>query len=120
MTRNLGDRVDRRQRIRFGIRALVDFEWLDRKGVLHHGRGRTRDISLDGLFVYSNSAPPAKADLQVEVFFDSITGANTNLRLRTRALVLRGEPATRRGKPHGFALLNWSCKVYDGVTLIED
>ena len=96
MTLNLGDCLERRQQIRFGIRAVVDFEWLDGKVVPRKGRGLTRDISLKGLFVYSDSPPPAKADLQVEVFFASITGANTNLQLRTKALVLRGEPATRR------------------------
>jgi len=99
---------------------VVNFEWLDGEGVRQQGRGLTRDISPKGLFIYSDSQPPAKADLQVEVFFASITGANTDLQLRTKALVLREEPATRRGEPHGFALLNRSCKVYDGVTPIED
>ena len=120
MTLNLGDCLERRQQIRFGIRAVVDFEWHDGKGVLHQGRGLTRDISLNGLFVYSDFPPPANADLQAKMFFASITGANTNLQLRTKALVLRREPATRRGEPQGFALLNRSCKVYDGVTPIED
>jgi hypothetical protein len=119
-TLNLGDCLERRRQIRFGVHAVVDFEWLDGEGVRHQGRGLTRDISLKGLFIYSDSQPPAKADLQVEVFFASVTGANTNLQLRTKALVLRGEQATRRGEPNGFALLNRSCKLYDGVTPFDD
>jgi hypothetical protein len=120
MTLNLGDCLERREQIRFGVHAVVDFEWLDGEGVRQQGRGLTRDISPKGLFIYSDSQPPAKADLQVEVFFASVTGANTNLQLRTKALVLRGEPATRQGERHGFALLNRSCKLYDGVTPFED
>ena len=119
-TLNLGDCLERREQIRFGVHALVDFEWLDGEGVRQEGRGLTRDISPKGLFIYSDSQPLAKADLQVEVFFASVTGANTNLQLRTKALVLRGEPATRHGERHGFALLNRSCKVCGGVTPIED
>ena len=112
--------MERREQIRFGVHAAVDFEWLDEEGVRQQGRGLTRDISPKGLFIYSDSQPPAKADLQVEVFVASINGANTNLRLRTRALVLRGEPDMERGGRRGFAVLNRSCKVYDGVTPVED
>jgi hypothetical protein len=118
-TLNLEDCLERREQIRFGFHAVVDFEWLDEEGVRQQGRGVTRDISLKGLFVYSVSPPPAKADLQVEVFFATVPGADTNLQLRTKALVLREEPATRRGERHGFALLNRSCKVCGGVTPIE-
>jgi hypothetical protein len=112
--------MERREQIRFGVHAAVDFEWLDEEGVRQQGRGLTRDISSKGLFIYSDSQPPPRADLQVEVFFASITGANTNLQLRSRALVLRGEPAMERGERHGFAVLNRSCKLYGGVTPIED
>jgi hypothetical protein len=119
-TLNLGGCLERREQIRFGIHAVVDFEWLDGEGVRQQGQGLTRDISSKGLFIYSDFQPPAKADLQVEVFFDSVTGANTNLQLRIKALLLRGEPATRQGERHGFALLNRSCKVCGGVTPIEN
>jgi hypothetical protein len=117
---NLGGSLERREQIRFGLHAVVDFEWVDGGGDRQQGRGVTRDISLKGLFVYSDSPPQAKADVQVEVFFASITGANTNLQLRINALVLRGEPAMRRGERHGFALLSRSYTVCDGATHIED
>ena len=117
---NLGVYMERREQIRFGVHAPVDFEWLDEGGVRQQGRGLTRDISPKGLFIYSDSQPPAKADLQVEVFVASINGANTNLWLRTRALVLRGEPATEREGRRGFAVLHRSCKIYDGLTPVED
>jgi hypothetical protein len=112
--------MERREQIRFGVHAAVDFEWLDEEGIWQRGRGLTRDISPKGLFIYSDSQPPPRADLQVEVFFASVTGGRTNLQLRARALVLRGEPGKRRGERRGFAVLNRSCKVYDGVTPFED
>jgi hypothetical protein len=112
--------MERRESPRFGLHALVDFEWRDSEGVSHRERGHTRDISSKGMFIYSLSEPPAKADVQVEVSFRSVAETYMNLRLRATALVLRVEPETRRGAPHGFALLNRSCKLYDGVAPIED
>jgi len=114
------DCMERRESPRFGIRALVDFEWRDREGVPHRERGRTRDISSKGMFIYSHAEPPSKADVQVEVSFRSVAETYMNLQLRATALVLRVEPETRRGAPHGFALLNRICKLHNGVAPIED
>ena len=114
------DRMERRESPRFGIRALVDFEWRDLEGVPHRDRGRTRDISSKGMFIYSHADPPAKADVHVEISFRSVAETYMNLRLRATALVLRVEPETRRGAPHGFALLNRICKLHNGVAPIED
>ena len=112
--------MERRESPRFGIRALVNFEWRDREGVPHRERGHTRDISSKGMFIYSRVEPPSKADVQVEVFFRSVADTNMNLRLRATALVLRVEQESMRGAPHGFALLNRSCKLNNGVAPIED
>jgi len=46
---NLRVCMERRERIRFGVHAAVDFEWLDEEGVRQQGRGLTRDISPRGL-----------------------------------------------------------------------
>ena len=114
------DCMERRESPRFGIRALVHFEWRDGEGVPHRERGHTRDISSKGMFTYSHAEPPSKADVQVEVSFRSVAETYMNLRLRATALVLRAEPKTRQGATCGFALLNRSCKLYDGVAPIED
>jgi hypothetical protein len=112
--------MERRESHRIGIRALVHFEWRDSEGVPHRERGHTRDISSKGMFIYSPVEPPSKADVQVEFSFRSIAVTYTNLRLRATALVLRVEPDTRSGEPHGFALLNRSCKLNGAVGPIED
>lgn len=48
------------------------------------GQGFTRDISSKGMFIYSDSEPPARANLQVEVSFRSVVEAITNLELQRR------------------------------------
>ena len=59
--------MDRREQIRFGIRALVRFEWSDGEGVRHREQGFTRDMSSKGMFIFSDSLPPTKVDLHAEV-----------------------------------------------------
>ena len=108
---DLGDVLERREQIRFGLRALVNFEWLDREHVRHQGQGLTRDISAKGLFIFSDNPPPAKVDIQVDVDFGLIAGMDTNLQLSARALVLRVELTTESGSPGGFAILNRCCSL---------
>jgi PilZ domain len=111
--------LERREQTRYGVRALVDFEWID-KGVPHRGRGLTRDISSKGMFIYSDSEPPAKADLQVEVSFRPPTKELRKLQLSARSLVVRVELAASRDDLRGFAILNRSYKLHNGLSAIEE
>jgi hypothetical protein len=107
----LGDCLERREQTRYRVRALVDFNWLDKKGLRRQGRGLTRDISTRGMFIYSSSQPPAKADVEVEVFFRSVTEAVKNIRMKAESLVIRVESAMTAGTDHGFAILNRSFRL---------
>jgi hypothetical protein len=108
MTWDLGNGLEQREQFRFGLRALVKFKWIDGDGVLHQEEGVTRDISSKGMFICSEFQPPAKVDLRAEVLFSCMAGADTNLELRPRAVVLRVESATKSGSSGGFAVLNRS------------
>jgi hypothetical protein len=103
--------LERREQLRFQIRAVAKFEWVDGGGVRHWGQGLTRDISAKGLFILTDSRPPTKADLQVEVFFSSIAGADTNLELCVQSVLLRVEWGPNVGVSSGFAVLNRSYKI---------
>jgi hypothetical protein len=116
MTWDLGNGLEQREQFRFGLRALVKFEWFDGVGVLHQEEGVTRDISSKGMFIFSNSQPPAKVDLRAEVFFSCMAGADTILELRVRALVLRVESATKSGASGGFAVLNRSYSLDNHIS----
>jgi hypothetical protein len=111
--------LERREQTRYGVRARVDFEWVE-EGVLQRGQGLTRDISSKGMFIYSDSEPPPRADLRVRVSFSSVAEALTSVQLRALALVLRLEPASSPELQHGFAILNRSYELHDGVSSIED
>jgi hypothetical protein len=112
-----GECLERREQTRYGLRAIVDFEWRDAEGVSHRGQGLTRDISIKGMFIRSDSQPPAKTDLHLELSFRSVAGAFTNLRMNAEALVIRVEPASSPGMDLGFAVLNRSCKLHNGGSM---
>lgn len=111
--------MERREHLRYGVRALVDFEWTD-EGVSHRGRGITRDISSKGMFIHSDSEPPLKADLEVEASFRTATEGQAKLRLRARALVVRVERSTGQGPLPGFAILNRSYRLYSDQGFVEE
>jgi len=113
MGRDVGNGVDRREQTRFNVRAGVTFEWRDAKGVQRREQGVTRDISSKGSFIFSDSLPPAKVDLRLEVLFGPLVGEGSNLRLEAEALVLRVEPATGSDTSSGFAVLNKSHNLAD-------
>ena len=114
-----GECLERREQTRYGLRALVDFDWTDTEGVPHQWKGFTRDISTKGMFIYSEAQPPEKADLQVEVSLGSIPDALTNLQMTVEALVIRVDPALDPGILRGFAVLNRSCKLHNESSLEE-
>ena len=111
--------LERREQTRYGVRARVDFEWVE-EGVLQRGQGLTRDISSKGMFIYSDAKPPTKADIRVKVSFASLGRGLTSLHLRTNSLVVREEPPSSPGSDYGFAILNRNYELHNGVSSIED
>ena len=112
----LGECLEQREQTRYSLQVDVVFKWKDEGGVSHWGRGHTRDISPKGMFIYSDSQLPTKADIKVEL---AINPAAKKLKMKARALVIRVEPPTSPGIHHGFAVLNRSCKLHNGSP-IED
>ena len=89
-------------------------------GVARRGQGITRDISTKGMFIYSDIEPPAKADVLVDVSFRDVASIPTSLQMRAKGLVIRVEPATEPGAQLGFAILNRSYELHDGVSAVHN
>jgi len=110
---------ERREQIRYGVQALVNFEWTD-EGVHRRGQGITRDISPKGMFIYSDTKPPAKADVYVDISFQGPGFRVGNLQMSARGLVIRVELGTGPGSFGGFAILNRSYDLGNGVNSVVD
>jgi hypothetical protein len=59
----IGGSVEERKAVRFRLLAPVVFRWENRAGV-----GRTRDISIKGVFVICDTLPPVGTALSLEVY----------------------------------------------------
>jgi HSP20 family molecular chaperone IbpA len=100
------------------VHALVKIMWTD-KGILHGGHGFMRDMKSKGIFVYSDSEPPAKGRAEVEASFPFFGEADANVRLRPQSLMIRVEPPPNPEEQDGFAILNRSYKLSEGTVPLK-
>jgi hypothetical protein len=112
--------LERRQPDRHALNLQANFEWTDAEGIEHSAQGFTRDICSKGMFIYTDSPPASKADLQVEVVLSSWPFENkVPPRMRASALVVRVEPPGKPGLRGGFAAVNKSYDLLRGEAVIE-
>jgi hypothetical protein len=109
---------DRRQQTRYGVRALVNFEWMD-EDVPRQGQGITRDISPKGMFIYSEAKPPAKADVRVDVSFQDFPFTAKDIQMSAKGVVIRVESTTGPGSMDGFAILNRSYDLQEWAGAVK-
>ena len=88
--------------------------WMD-KGILHRGQGLARHIGSKGIFIYSDSEPPAKGGVEVEVSFPSPGGRDANIGMRAQSLIIRADPSESCEKQHGSAILDRGYKLQEGT-----
>jgi PilZ domain len=93
--------LDRRQHLRFRLRAPVNFSWREAQSE-KHGEGFSRDISGQGIFVVSDEPPPPKDTVvHLEVLLPSRDTKERELWLRAIGPVVR---SARDGDKAGFAV----------------
>lgn len=90
-----GNAVDRRNHSRYELAVPVTFQWKGDRGVRHRGEGYTRDVSKHGVFVLTNSCPPAESELRIEVHLPPLKRCGAPVQMRGRAQVVRIEAGPR-------------------------
>ncbi|PYU15416.1 MAG: hypothetical protein DMG29_06915 [Acidobacteria bacterium] len=98
--------MEQRHQTRYSLCARADFKWRDREGIHHRGEGFTRDISPTGMFVYTDSHPPAGTHIRVELCLSSLAEGASALRMSAKARVVRVNPVTPGGPQGGFAAVS--------------
>jgi hypothetical protein len=82
--------VDQRRAVRFGVQAQVIYSWTDPSGRNQLGVGRTRNISISGVFVICSSPPEEGTQVDLEIKLPPLArGAQQNLKLETKGKVTR-------------------------------
>ena len=83
----------------------VLFRWNDTAGNHMKGEGLSRDISIRGIYVWSDTQPPHDANVMLELLLTGVR-ANTEppLRVETEARVMRVEDGQGKNFTAGFAV----------------
>lgn len=114
--RRLANYLERRKQIRFALRAPVHFRWKDKDGIGHKGQGFTRDISSQGVYIYSESQPPSETEIYIEVLFSSLLEDHSPVQMSAGAKVIRVEPISIDERTGGFVAVSSSFTLLNGVT----
>jgi hypothetical protein len=97
-----GGQTERRQRSRrFPVTAPARFSWQGADGAWHQGKGKTRDISIHGVFVWAWPVPMPGTRIEITVEVPALVRRGTALRLNGSGVVLRIDP--RDSQANGFA-----------------
>ena len=99
---NFEFRERRLQSRRFEIAAPVRFCWNGADGTRNTGKGKTRDISIHGAFVWAWPVPLPGTEVEVTAEIPALVTGGTALRLHGIGKVLRVDPADAQA--HGFAI----------------
>src|SRR5205807_4920192 len=93
--------MELRKTSRYPLDLGVTFQWTN-DGQDYFGTGSTRDISAEGMFVFSENCPPYNTQLTCEVTAPRSRSAGS-LQIKTSGRVVRieGSQSDRRG---GFAV----------------
>ncbi len=96
----IGVRVEQRKSTRYSMRVPVNFQCSHQQQIMQAGTGFTRDISNEGVFVFSPAAPPVGIAIALEVHLPALAASGPTLRLQGEGHVVRVEGTA---KDAGFA-----------------
>jgi hypothetical protein len=95
--------------LRYALSADVLLSW-EEHGAYTKGKGVTRDMSLNGLFVYSKVLPPETVPIRLEVVFPPLQG-DAPVRIKVRGRVVRVERKPADPSRNGFAVSSESTSL---------
>jgi hypothetical protein len=97
--------------MRYPLRAAVVYRWRDADGTERCGRGRTQDLSEEGVMVSSENCPavgePVDLVLRVPTTRSPVPAPPLRMNMKARVVRLQGEGT--EGKNLGFAVHRWDC-----------
>src|ERR1700674_1610084 len=81
--------VERRSHIRYRLEIPAIFSWESSQRSRLQGEGITRDIGLEGAFIFTAACPPVETPIQLVLLLPPLTGAKATIRIKGEARVLR-------------------------------
>ena len=97
--------MEMRKDIRFRLDAPAVFSWEGARHKRFQGEGVTRDISVQGAFILTETMPPPDCPVQVDLLLPSLTGVMTTMRMTGKTRIIRVERPFTETVIRGFAVV---------------
>ena len=112
-----GRPMDVRRSTRYQVDAPAFFWWQHPVKNLQQAKGKTRDISIIGVFVVAECAPSPGSHIEINVYLPAVSGTAKSVQLHGEGKVLRVEG--REDAPTGFAAeVVFQAESSDGPTIL--
>ena len=109
LTSNNGDVSERRGANRYPLRLDVVFSWRDENDQYRGSAGRSRDISLGGIYVQSEVFPAEGASIEMRIFLPRFLNSQRSSEFHAKGKVVRVErDLSSDEQVGGFATVNHS------------
>jgi hypothetical protein len=109
-----------RKTVRYKLQVPAVSRWKDKKnGDEQSVKGRTRDISTSGAFIYAQVCPPEGVTVEVNMVLATIPNSVRSLRLNAEGRVVRSEQPTGGGGATGFAVSLERVLMHGGDAVAE-
>jgi len=103
-----------RKHIRYQLELPAIFSWKGGAHTQKRGAGLTRDLSIVGAFVCTDSPPPLQAHIQLEAILPPSPSVVDPLRISGKGRVVRVTPLPEDEARCGFAVVGKSFTVRRG------
>jgi len=100
-----------RKAVRYPLSASALFSWERPDHDNVQAEGITRDISVQGAYVYSTSCPPVESAVELELLLPPLRGTIPTATIKTKGRVLRIEEGAADISRRGFAVVAEGFKV---------
>jgi hypothetical protein len=106
--------VSLRKAVRYPLDAPVTFSWKDEHGIGQESDGFTRDISMNGAYVFAYRCPPLGVPLGLSIHLPALPQSVGAVMIQSEARVVRVENTDGGGRRTGFAVCNQSVVMKEG------
>ena len=96
--------MERRNDIRYGLKAIAAFSWEDSGKHRFEGEGVTGDISVASAYILSQVCPPRGATVQMVILLPRIPDTDLNVTIQIAAKVVRVDCSAEVRRRNGFAI----------------
>jgi hypothetical protein len=102
--------VERRAALRYQLAAPVGYSWEGMASNEVKGSGMTRDVSMTGAYITTDTCPPVESSVQLTIFLTRRPGVASTVQIKGQGRVIRVDRGEKVAA--GFAVVSQGFILY--------